>query len=150
MKFTKRRGLVALGIVASLVIAGSAIAYWTGSGSGGGEATVGSGNGVTLASTVTAEVVPGVATPVTFTSGNTGTSAVMVGTISLAGITADAGHSACDVADFSMADVPENHSVPAGATAEALPTDGSLVYANTGVNQDPCKGATLTLSLTSD
>jgi hypothetical protein len=48
-----------------------------------------------------------------------------------------------------MADVTENHQVPAEATAEALPTHGSLVYANTAVSQDNCKGATLTLTLSS-
>ena len=50
-------------------------------------------------------------------------------------------------ADFTMADVTVSHQVPAGATAEALPTNGSLVFANTAVNQDACKDATLTLTL---
>jgi hypothetical protein len=48
-----------------------------------------------------------------------------------------------------MADVTENHQVPAEATAEALPNNGSLVFANTSVSQDACKGATLTLTLSS-
>jgi hypothetical protein len=48
-----------------------------------------------------------------------------------------------------MADVTEAHEVPAGATVEPLPNNGSLVYANTAVSQDNCKGATLTLTLSS-
>jgi hypothetical protein len=64
-------------------------------------------------------------------------------------IAADSGHASCATADFTMADVTENHQVPAGATADALPNNGSLVYANTAVNQDACKGATLTLTLSS-
>jgi hypothetical protein len=43
----------------------------------------------------------------------------------------------------------ENHQVPGNATVEPLPTNGSLVYAETGVNQDACKSATLTLTLSS-
>jgi hypothetical protein len=48
-----------------------------------------------------------------------------------------------------MADVTESHQVPGNATAESLPTNGSLAYAETGINQDACKGATLTLTLSS-
>ncbi len=67
----------------------------------------------------------------------------------LAGITVDGAHAACVTADFTMADVTENHQVPAEATTEVLPNNGSLVYANTSVSQDACKGATLTLTFSS-
>jgi len=38
LKFTKRRGFVLLGVIAALVVAGAAIAYWTAGGSGNGTA----------------------------------------------------------------------------------------------------------------
>ena len=49
-----------------------------------------------------------------------------------------------------MPDITETTSVAAGATAFALPTGGVLTYANTALNQDACKSATLTLTLTSN
>lgn len=64
-------------------------------------------------------------------------------------IAADAAHSGCAMTDFSMADVVQNTTVPAGSTALALPNNGSLVFANSAANQDACKGATLTLTLAS-
>src|SRR5689334_19484441 len=38
LKFTKRRATVVLGVIAVLVVAGAAIAYWTAGGSGDGTA----------------------------------------------------------------------------------------------------------------
>jgi hypothetical protein len=149
-RFTKRRGLVALGLIVSLALAGSAYAYWSGSGSGSGGANVANGHGVTLSATVADGIAPGLSSSVSVTAANAGASAVQVGTVSLVSVTADGTHAQCNVSDFSMAPVIENHSVPAAATAEALPVHGSLVYANTGVSQDGCKGATLTLSLSSN
>jgi hypothetical protein len=49
-----------------------------------------------------------------------------------------------------MADVESDTIVPGNATSFALNGNGTLEYANTNVNQDACKGATLTLSLSSD
>jgi hypothetical protein len=49
-----------------------------------------------------------------------------------------------------MADVESDTIVPGNATSFALNGSGTLEYANTNVNQDACKGATLTLSLSSD
>lgn len=138
--------IAAAGVVALTAVA---IAYWTGTGGGSGTATVGTAGTVTLTATVGGTPAPGLSVPVSFAAANSGTSNVYVSTVHLVSVTADSGHSTCTTADFSMADVTESHDVPAAATAEALPTNGSLVYANTGVSQDACKGATLTLTLTS-
>ena len=140
---------VALGLVALLVVAGGAYAFWTGSGTGSGNSEVGTSGAVTLTATVADGVAPGISVPVSFAAANPSDSPIQVTTVRLDNVTADAGHAACETADFSMEDVTQNHQVPAGATVEALPTNGSLVYANSAVNQDACKGATLTLSLTS-
>jgi len=146
----RKRLLAAVGVVGVLIVAAGAYAYWSGTGGGSGAGTVGTSSTVTLTATVTPGVAPGTAVPVSFTAANASASPIQVATVQLASVTVDGGHAACEIADFSMADVTEDHEVPAGATAEALPEDGSLVYANTGVSQDACKGATLTLNLTSE
>lgn len=149
MSFTKSRK-IALGTIAAVAIAGLAYGYWTGSGSGTGTGTAGTSGTATITGTVAPGISPGTAEAVSFTAANPSDSPIQVSTVSLTGIAPDAGHAACVTADFSMANVTENHQVPAGATVEPLPVNGSLVYANTAVNQDACKGATLTLTLSSN
>jgi hypothetical protein len=145
----RKKVIVALGAIGAVAITAFAVAYWTGGGSGTGSADVGTSGTVVLTGTVAPGISPGNAAPVSFTAANEGESAVQVTSIHLVGIATDEEHEACETADFSMADVAEGHQVPAGATAEPLPIDGSLAYANTGVSQDACQGATLTLTLTS-
>jgi hypothetical protein len=151
MVMVMRRKTLKIGAitVALVAVAGLAFAYWTGSGTGSGTGTAGSGGTATLTGTVAGGLAPGTARAVSFTAANSSDADIQITTVHLDGITVDAGHAACEVADMTMADVTEEHEVPAGATAEALPVDGSLVYANTGLNQDACKGATLTLTLSS-
>jgi hypothetical protein len=145
----KTRTVATLGAVVAVAIAVVAVAYWTGSGSGSGSADVGTSGSVTLTGTITPGSAPGTAEPVGFTAANPSESPVRVTAVQLVSIAVDGAHVACETADFTMADVTENHLVPAEATAEALPNDGSLVYVNTAVSQDACKGATLTLTLSS-
>jgi hypothetical protein len=146
---TTKKAVAALGVVAVLAITAFAVAYWTGGGSGSGSAAVGTVGSVTLTGTVTPGSAPGTAEPVSFTAANASASPIKVTKVHLVSIAVDSEHSACVTADFSMADVSEAHEVPAGATVEPLPNNGSLVYANTAVSQDACKGATLTLTLSS-
>ncbi len=147
--FINRKRIAVFGIVAVLALAAAAVAYWTGAGSGSGTANVGTSGTVTVTATVPDDITPGNAVPVGFTAANATNSPIQITAVHLVSVAADAGHAACETGDFSMADVTEDHQVPAGATAEGLPTFGSLVFANTAVNQDACKGATLTLTLTS-
>jgi hypothetical protein len=146
--FTRKR-LVLLSVVAVLAVTGSAIAYWTGGGTGSGTGTVGTNGTVVLTPTVTPGIAPGLSVPVSFTAANATGSPIQVTAVHLVSVAADAEHAACLTDDFSMANVTENHQVPGGASAEVLPVNGSLVYANTALSQDGCKGATLTLTLTS-
>jgi hypothetical protein len=152
MKRLSKRTWVAIAIV--LAIAFSAIgafAYWTTTGSGTGSATVAASNGtVTLHGSAPTDLFPGGSSTVTFTADNAGSSNLFVGTIHLAGVSADGGHASCVTSDFSMADVTSNTMVAAGASGAALTGTGTLNYANTGANQDACKGASLTLNLTSN
>jgi hypothetical protein len=152
--FTKRKTLTVVGVIAVLATAGAAFAYWTGSGGGSGTATVGTNGNVTLTATVPTGIAPGTNKAVTFTAANATASPIFITTVHLVSVVPDSEHPGCIASsslygDFSMADVTESHQVPANATVDALPTAGSLVYANTAVNQDACKGATLTLTLSS-
>jgi hypothetical protein len=76
-----------------------------------------------------------------------------VGTISLASITVDASHSECSTVitggtpDFTMPAVVVNHSFANGSGQTVTP-GGTLTMNDTGVSQDKCQGATLTLHLT--
>lgn len=143
----QHRRLAAAAAVVALVGSGVAYAYWTGGGTGAGSAAVGTSGTLTVTGTVEPGIAPGLTVPVTFTAANPSTASLRVGTVQVTAIEADAGHSACVTDDFSVADVVQDHPVPAGATAEPLPNDGTLSYVNTAVDQDACKGATLSLTL---
>lgn len=150
---TKRRASVALGAVLTVAIAAGAYAYFSTTGSGTGTATVGSSSAVTLHAAVTSSLYPGASSPVTFTVDNPSSGSQRVGTITLSSITPDAGHSECSTTitggnpDFSMPAVAVNHSFGPGNGQTVTPT-GTLTMNETGVSQDKCQGATLTLHLT--
>ena len=146
MRRFNKRGLAAFAI-GTIVIAsaGAGFAYWTQSGGGSGSGTVGTTGTVTVTGTVGGGLFPGGSVPVTYTAANSGTSAVRLGTVS-GSVTAATG--GCDITAFSLADAAENVDVAGGATAQALPTNGTLSMANTAANQNNCKNSTLTLTLT--
>lgn len=151
-RFSLKQKFVAAGAAATLVIGGTAaFAFFTAAGSGTGSATVGTSSAITLAATVTGAVTPdGVTGSVSVLVTNPGTGAQTVGSIHLDSITADAGHSTCVVTvptAFSMADIAVNTNLAAGASTTKT---GTLVMHDTGVNQDDCQGATLTLNLSSN
>ena len=155
-RFRSHKKLTAVGVVAVLAVAGGAYAFWTGGGTGGGTATLGTVGAVVVTATVTPGITPGNTEPVSFTAANASSSAITVSTVHLVSATADGAHATCVGTDFTMPNVdetdgatpPVGHAVPALATANALPNNGVLTYADTGVNQDACKGATMTLVLT--
>jgi hypothetical protein len=148
----KKKALWALGCVGVLAVAAGAYAYFTTTGSGTGTAAVGSSSAVTLHATVSSTLYPGASSPVTFTVDNPSSGAQRVGSISLQSITVDAGHATCSTVltgekpDFTMAAVAVNKTFPSG-NAQAVTPTGTLAMNDTGVNQDACQGATLTLHL---
>jgi hypothetical protein len=152
---SKKRVLTALGAVAVLALAAAAYAYFTSTGSGTGTATVGSSSAVTLHGTVGGSLYPGSSQTVTFTVDNPSSGAERVGTISLTKIAADAGHSGCSTTisgekpDFTMPAVTVNKTFSPGNGQAVTPT-GTLTMNDTGVSQDACQGATLTLTLASN
>ena len=147
MRRVNKRGLA--GFAAGVIIvaaAGAGFAYWTQSGTGSGSGTAGTTGTITLTGTFpSAQLFPGGSVPVTLTAANLGTSAVTVANVQAVVSTSDP---ACLAGDFSMVDVAQNVVVLAGATAADL-NDGTLAMANTALNQDACKGATITLALSS-
>ena len=148
MRRFNKRGLAAFGIgVLVIAGAGAGFAYWTQSGGGSGSGTVGTTGTVTVTGTVAPGLFPGGSVAVSYTAANAGTSAVRLGTVS-GSVTAASG--GCDITAFSLSTATENTDVLAGATAQALPNNGTLSMENfPTVNQDNCKNSTLTLALTS-
>jgi len=152
---TKKRAFVALGCTCALAVAGIAVAYFTSSGSGTGTATAGSSSAVTLHATIANSLYPGSSSPVSFTVDNPSSGVQRVGTVSLASISVDGAHSTCSTTltggnpDFTMAAVPVNQVVNPG-NGQSVSATGTLTMNETGTNQDPCQGATLTLHLTNN
>ena len=154
-RITKKRALAALATVGVLALAAGAYAYFTSTGSGTATATVGTSSAVTIKATVAGTLYPGASQTVTFTIDNPSSGQQRVGTISLTKIQPDAGHSTCSTTitgekpDFTMAAVAVNKTYGPG-NAQAVTPTGTLTMNDTGVNQDACQGATLTLTLASN
>lgn len=154
-RITRKRTLVAISCVAALAVAAAAYAYFTSTGSGTATAKVGTSSAVTLKATVAGNLYPGASQQVSFTVDNPSSGAQRVGTISLTGITVDAGHSTCSTVitggnpDFAMPAVAVNATFPSG-NGQAVTPKGTLTMNDTGVNQNACQGAELTLALASN
>jgi len=154
-RVTKMRILSAFFSLVVLALAVGAYAYFTSTGSGTGTASVGSSQAVTLHATVAGPLFPASSQPVTFTVDNPSSGGQRVGTITLTGITPDVGHSGClttiggEKPDFAMPPVAVNKTFAPG-NAQAVTPTGTLTMNETGVSQDACQGATLTLQLASN
>lgn len=150
-----KRARAGLTCVCALGLAAAAFAYFTTSGSGTGTASVGTSSAVTLHGTISSALYPGGSSQVTFTLDNPSSGSQHVGTITLSSISADAGHSSCSTVisggnpDFSMPPVTVNHVFSPG-NGQSVTQTGTLTMNETGVSQDGCQGATLTLHLTND
>jgi len=154
-RVSKKRIVAVLAGLGVLGIAAGAYAYFSTTGSGTATATVGSSSALVIKGTVTGNLYPGTSSPVSLTIDNPSSGKQRVGTISLQSISPDAGHSSCSVVttggnpDFTMADIVVNKVFGPG-NGQAVTPSGSLTMNDTGVNQDACQGATLTLSLKSN
>jgi hypothetical protein len=147
----KKRTAMILGAVAVLAVAGIAIAYWTTTGSGSGSGSVAASNGtLALHGTITEALTPGGSSAVSYTADNANSSSEQVGTVH-AVVSIDKEHAAagCEASDFTIADTVENQTIAAESSGVALAENGSIKMANTEANQDACKGATITLTLSS-
>jgi hypothetical protein len=144
---TKKRALV-LGLVAALAVAGAAIAYWTTSGSGTGTGNVAASNGtIVLHGTITEALTPGSTSPVAFTADNKNSSSQQVGTVHA--VVTNSKEPGCNSSDFAIPDTIENQVLAANSEGTALTVKGSIKMADTAANQDECKSAVITLTLSS-
>jgi hypothetical protein len=150
VRLSKKIAIAAVSTVAAVGVATSAFAYWSTTGSGSGSGTAAAGNGaLVLHGTIVGSPYPGGSNEVTLTADNASATDLIATTVKLDSVSVDAGHSACRVADFSMADVASGTVVLHGTTGTSVGT-GSLVFANDPANsQDACKGASITLHLSS-
>lgn len=103
---------------------------------------------IILRASIAPGIGPGDRRTVRLTASNTGSSAIAIRTVRLVDISADGSHPNCVTDDFTMADVPQRASVPAGADNYRL-ASGTLVYHDTNADQNGCQGVTLKLTLTS-
>ena len=146
---TSKKGLALLAVLAIVAISAvGAYAYWTTTGSGTGSAANASSNGtILLHASFAPGLTPGASEPVSFTADNTNTSSLRVGTVTSVVSTSAVG---CLAADFTVPAAVENQTIPASTSGVALGTGSTISFADTAVNQDACKGATVTLTLSSN
>ncbi len=149
LQITRKTVAIAGAVVVAIV--SIAYAYWTTTGSGTGSATNASSNGtIVLHAAFAAGLTPGAAEAVTYTADNAGTSSLYVNTITPT-VSIDGAHvtSGCLVGDFTIPATASGTTVGPGLSGVAAGS-GTLTFANTAVNQDGCKGATVTLTLASN
>lgn len=152
---TKKRAVAALACISALALTAVAYAYFTSTGSGTATAKVGTSAAITVKGTVSGNLYPGASSQVSFTVDNPSSGAQRVGTISLTGVTVDGAHSTCSTVisggnpDFSMPAVAVNATFPSG-NGQAVTPKGTLTMNDTGVSQNACQGAELTLALSSN
>jgi hypothetical protein len=168
-----KRGRVALGVVASLVLAGGAYAYFTTTGSGTGQGTVGASSALTVTGTVSGTLYPGTSNTVNFTANNPSSGHQRLGTISLTGVHACTGtgsswngsacsnsgteQTTCESFDTNASSTTDNFSMPnvvanqdlAPGNNQTVTTTGTLTMNDLNSSQNSCQNANLTLSFTS-
>src|SRR5207245_1949570 len=132
--------------VAAVGAATSAFAYWSTTGSGNGSATAASTNGtLALSASFAGGLAPGQSEDVTYHAVNGSDTDLQVGTVH-AVVSTD--NTDCDPTWFSIDDVVSNQVIQHKAEAD-LSAKGSLVFHNSASDQNACKGAKVTLTLSS-
>jgi len=159
--FTKRRALVASGVIGAVTAGALAFAFWTTSGSGSGSATAGTDAGDTVSGDPANGIYPGGSVPVTTTVTNSSsTQSQHVQNLHVA-ISIDSAHATdgCSASWFTYKADSEGsgdsnpHSVTLDTDLAASGThsvDGHVFMSNPNTNQDACKGATINLAYTVD
>jgi hypothetical protein len=135
-----------------LVVGAAAYAYWTVSGSGSGQASTGTVTAITVNQTSTVSgLAPGLAAQAlsgNFDNPNSGP--VYVTSVSASVTGTD--KTGCTASDYTVTGSPAtvNAQVPSGSGVGSW-SGISIAFNNkSGVNQDACKGATVTIAYTSN
>jgi hypothetical protein len=87
-RFTKKRVVAAVSVVAALAMAATAFAYFTTTGSGSGSASVGTSSDITLTGTTSGTLYPGAYETVSLSANNHSPGNQKLGTITLSGVKA--------------------------------------------------------------
>ncbi|MBP1235306.1 hypothetical protein JOE40_000774 [Arthrobacter sp. PvP102] len=150
-KMTKKNKIAAVAASVALVAVGggAAYAYWSTTGSGSGSAAAASGtNPVTINVTVDPGVVPGgPAKTITYTADNSANTSSTPVTLTNPVVSTTA--AGCDAAWFTATVPAGTTTVLGGATSTALGTGTLTFNDDSAVNQDGCKNATITVSVSS-
>ena len=154
-KFTKRRGLMLLGVALSLAVAGIAFAFWTGGGSGTGSGAAANGvSGLTANQTTSLSAMyPGDSAQTisgNFDNPNSGPVYVSTVSVSIASVTSGGSPAVgCDASDFTLGSTTMNvdAQVPTGSGVGSF-TGATIKFNNKPANQDACKGVTVNLAYT--
>ncbi|HEU4666944.1 MAG TPA: hypothetical protein VFS79_04705 [Arthrobacter sp.] len=147
---TKKNKVAAVAASAALLAAGggAAYAYWSTTGSGSGSAAASSGTqDVTINVTVDPDVAPGDPKTITYTADNPNTSSTPVTLVDPVVTTDVAG---CLPAWFEATVPAGPTTVLGGATGTDLGTGTLTLNDDPAVNQDACKGATITVTVGSN
>jgi hypothetical protein len=144
----KTKAVLALASAGMLSVGGAAaFAYWTTTGAGTGSAAASAGGGtVTLHSSFAAGLAPGQSAAVTYTADNSSDTSTVVGALSASVATSVP---QCDPGWFSVTAVTGNATVGSHTTGTTVGT-GTLKFNDSALNQDACKGATITVNVTSN
>jgi hypothetical protein len=152
-RFRTKTVAIAAGITMTVAGSGIAFAYWTSTGSGTGSATT----GTSVAFTVAADAPVGVISPggagqtviFTVTNPGPGIQSLAAVNVTIAGPTGTTWvpPTGCLLADYTAAitTAPTFGAIAVGGSRSGTAT---VTLANTGVNQDACKGATVPLYFT--
>ena len=156
-KFTKKR--IAIGALGLLAVVGVAVAYFTTTGSGSGNAKVGTSTPLEITAEAPTTLYPGTKSKVKFEVTTTSKGKQRVGTVSLTGVTAypskakaeaeEEAIGGCPSSWFNMTPVAANQEVP-GETTTALTAEGEIEFENKSESQDACKNAYLVASFSSN
>lgn len=153
---SKKRAL--LGVVAGVVVATAAFAYWTsgGTGNGSGDIADQATGTITLEGTIDdPDLRPGHTSPISLTATNTDPETDLYVTstkIESILVTGDgSANGGCDELWFSDYDtaVPQGQTIEAGDEDVPLDDPHTITFNNAAANQDDCKGATVTFVLSS-
>jgi hypothetical protein len=156
-KFTKKRVIAALSIVAALALAAGVYAFFTSGGSGTGSAGVGTASAVTVHQTTTVSGLlpggPSVALAGNFDNAGPGAVKLAAVTAAVASVTPLAGHTAngkpdCTTGDFEVTGTSTDPGSIAVGTGIGAWSGLSVAMKETGLNQDNCQGASIAITYT--
>ena len=149
----KRRSTL-IAVVAVLGVTAVAYAFWSASGAGTGTAATDAASGaLTITGDAVSGLAPGQTVALTGTIVNPNNYDVRVSSLQIDSIAVDAAHlgAGCTLANYSFSNTPVTVNTtlqetnPGATDTVAFPAGLTVTMLETGVNQDVCKGATITV-----